>query len=448
MLEENPKLTKYFTLSSKITVDNVNTIFTAAKNHNLFSIAELSIRYIERNFSMIVETKSFSQLDFSLVAKILGSSELNIHSEVEVFNAANDWLKQNSEEQSKCAKQLLLKVRLSLLSQYAIKYLLDEPSFFSENKECVKQLKETLAIKTRNLPNNKRGYYTSRYCYQNEFNVLLCGGYTKDPTTLKTRKHFRSAHQTDWFNLNNVKDLPFMKNEKEFLKAVCFKGEVYVFCDGYNDSVIEKYSPLTNTWSVVAKMHDRRNEYSSCAFMHKIFIFGGSDNHGGTSSCLRLDTNENGWKTISRMSIPRQCSACAVFEGNIVVSGGYTNDVDELNSVESYDVFADKWSPMPSLIDAKAEHSSVAVKDKLFVIGREKNNCEMFDRVCERFVSLNAPFAIGLHETITIGKNIKILRQSNPYAICYNVENDEWSTEPCKITENRVDFSCAKFPWY
>ena len=50
---------------------------------------------------MIVKNENFLHLDFSIVAKILASSELNIHSEVEVYNAANTWLKYNSEERSK-----------------------------------------------------------------------------------------------------------------------------------------------------------------------------------------------------------------------------------------------------------------------------------------------------------------------------------------------------------
>ena len=40
-----------------------------------------------------------------------------------------------------------------------------------------------------------------------------------------------------------------------------------------------------------------------------------------------------------------------VFEEKIVVAGGSTDNYDNYtNSVESYDVFADKWSLMPCLI--------------------------------------------------------------------------------------------------
>ena len=96
---------------------------------------------------MVVETQNFLHLNFKLVEKILASSELNIHSEVEVFNAAITWLKHNSEERSKYAKQLLLKVRIPLLSEHALEYVLSKVLFFSEKNNCVNMLETVLVNK-------------------------------------------------------------------------------------------------------------------------------------------------------------------------------------------------------------------------------------------------------------------------------------------------------------
>ena len=65
---------------------------------------------------MVGDTQNFLELDYFLVAKILASSDLVITSEVEVYNAADRWLKYKIEERRKFAKHLLLKVRLPLLS--------------------------------------------------------------------------------------------------------------------------------------------------------------------------------------------------------------------------------------------------------------------------------------------------------------------------------------------
>ena len=119
-------------------------------------------------------------LDFSIVAKILDSCELNIHSEVEIFNAVIAWLKHNSVQRIKYAKQLLLRVRISLLSEHASKHILDKTSSFTENrkenKECFNTMKDIL-LKINKLFHNKSSYkYTNRYCNQKELIILVFGG--------------------------------------------------------------------------------------------------------------------------------------------------------------------------------------------------------------------------------------------------------------------------------
>ena len=102
---------------------------------------------------MVVETQNFLHLDFNLMLKILASSKLNIHSEVEIFNAVITWLKHNNEERSKYAIQLLLKVRLTLLSEHALNYIKDCNSSFNEVHEFEKIINEVLCSKKCILQN-------------------------------------------------------------------------------------------------------------------------------------------------------------------------------------------------------------------------------------------------------------------------------------------------------
>ena len=91
--------------------------------YRLATVSELSFRYTECCFPIVVETQNFSHLYFNLVSKILATSELNIHSEVEVVNAEITWFKHNIEERSNYGRQLLLKVRFTLLSEHALEYI-------------------------------------------------------------------------------------------------------------------------------------------------------------------------------------------------------------------------------------------------------------------------------------------------------------------------------------
>ena len=447
MLNEDGKNVISDSMKEKIDKHNVHTFYSLAKLYKLASTSETSLAYIERCFPIVVEEPNFLHLDIDTVVRILDSSELNIHSEVEVFNAAINWLEHDIEERSKYAKQLLLKVRLALLSEHAFEHISDCKSLVCKNIELCKTLKEVLLNQKTLFLASTDKYITSRYCSQNKFNVLICGGRNEQSLVV------RNVHQVDGSTLNYVNDISEMKIERINFEAVSLKGEVYVF-GGYknrNGNVIqsvEKYSLLTNTWNKVAHMFDKLEGFCACAFMDKIFILGAFYEKGDkvTSSCFYFDIRQNCFIKVSKMIHARMSAACVVFQGNIVVSGGM-NYYNDLNSVESYDVFANKWSLMPSTINSHRCHSLVVVKDKLFVIGDERNRFEVFDNVCKKFVSLKHPF-IDYSKSVAIGNRIIVFKYVISTLLCYDVDKDEWSEESFELTEDLDGFSCAKLPLY
>ena len=74
-----------------------------------------------------------------------------------------------------------------------------------------------------------------------------------------------------------------MISKRRNAQAVYLKGEVYILggfdnCGTYLTSV-EKYTPSTNKWTRVSSMFDERHLFCGCAFINKIFIFGGCFNN-------------------------------------------------------------------------------------------------------------------------------------------------------------------------
>ena len=451
MLNEQESQKIFKILKDKMTTHNVLTFYSLAKIYKLGIISESGLLYIERCFPMVVETQNFLHLDFSIVVKILESSELNIHTEVEVFNAAFTWLKHNIEERSKYAKQLLSKIRFTLLSEHAFKYILNEISVISKKNESINMLKTILGNKSKNYQNRENMNLTTRYCNQNKYSILICGGYT-----LLLSKSISKVKVIDTNNMNVFKDLRSMKKDRRNSKAVYLKGKIYVFggCNKTFNSVnsIEKYSTSNNKWTVVTNMFEERQYFCACSFMDKIFIFGGYCHQKGytTISCVQFDTIKENWKTIANMNEARGVAACVVFLGNIVVSGGMDNDNNDLKSVESYDVFADRWTSMPNMINHHYCHSLVSVKNKLFVIDNKTNNChcEAFDNVSNKFVSLKHPLSINNNKSVSIGNKILVFKENSSSMLCYNVDKDEWSEESCEATKHLKDFSCVKIPSY
>ena len=197
-------------------------------------------------------------------------------------------------------------------------------------------------------------------------------------------------------------------------------------------------------------MYDVRRNFCACAFMDKIFIIGGV-NINSTNSSLQFDTKDYSWNEVARMNQSRGLSACEVYEERIVVAGGYDDVLNELNTVESYDVLPDRWSPMPNMISGKYRHSLVVVKSKLFVIGRNPDTNEVLDNICKKFVAIKSPQIssfgyLRLNHAISIGNKIVLFQDDKPVAMCYDVDKEEWSEEQCEVTNRLEFFSCVKIP--
>ena len=447
-LDENVESKLCSFIKNTLNTKNVLSFYLLTKLFKLTSFSKTTFSYIERSFTMIAESKDFVELDFIRVVKILRSSELLISSELEVYDSANTWLSYNLTERSKFAKELLLTVRFPLLSDATLNYLLYRSSSFSEITECYELFKKISESKEVVFQDKSSIYYKTRYCNQDMFDILLCGGFD----TSRSRKVVGKVRQLD-VKIFNAKVLPPMIMNRQYSSAVCVKGEVYIF-GGLDEnhtwiSSVEKYSPFTKTWNKVADIHDERSWYCVCAFMSKVFVIGGHKKSTVTNSCLQFDTRDYSWKEVAGMNEARKRLACAVFEERIVVSGGSDNNFRKFNSVESYDVAADKFTPMPNMIGRRMGHNLVAVKNKLFVIGGNRfGNYEVFDSINNKFVLLQSRISFRCNKALSIGTKIYIFQAYKSFVVSCDVDEDEWSIKSSEATENISCFSCVRVPIY
>ena len=438
----------YEHVKNKINIQNVTTFHQLSQIFNLPTLRKVASNFTECYFTMVAETDNFLQLDYTYVAKILRSSHLHITSELEVLNAADDWVKYNIKERSKFANRLLQNVRLPLLSETALEYLLNESSSFNQIDECVTTLKEVIQSKNELFNDKLSINWKHRYCDKQKFKILLCGGVGNVVV--------RNVKEIDGSNFKNVEDLAPMIESRDCAKTVCLKGEVYVF-GGNDDNLnwklsVEKYTPSANTWKEVTDLKDERYSFCVSAFMDKIVVIGGYYEGSGerTKSCLQFDTKGYKWTEIASMNEARSDAACVVFEGKVVVSGGFNTNNVESNTVESYDVLPNKWSSMPNMINVISDHSLVVVRSKLFVITYATDVWEVFDNIYNKFVAFKLPHVQGFNfnESVSIGSKIVLFQNDRTSLYSYNVDNGEWSEDFLEITEEFWNYSCVTVPFY
>ena len=442
-------------IEKKVKNRNVVTFYQIACVFNFSELVKLSLCYIERCFPIVCKMNNFENLSFALIAKVTSSSELNIDSEKEVINAINNWISYDFEERIKFASRLLSKVRLNLLSVDALNCILESNVSISKIDDCVAILKNVLKNNKSSLKNK-----LSRYWSQDMYKIILSGGY-KNQTSFSNVSDV--TKQIDVKNLNNMKNIDPLKIKRATHRSVYCRAAVYVF-GGLDENKqpiksIEKYSFATNRWYIVGEMFDDRRGFDVCRFMDHLLIFGGCDyTLNPFYSCRNFDTKDNKWYKVARMNKARVFAASTVYEERIVVSGGMINNdfSISLNTVEAYDPFADTWSSMPNMIEGRSYHSSVALRNKLFVFGslsgQGRRSCEVFDSSCKKFVvikrfSSTLTFDLkNVANTFSIGSKLITIGDISSTVLYYDAEKDEWSEKKFNLTKDKTMFSCTLIP--
>ena len=454
LLLNDVKEKDYKRFERKVRNRNVAMFYQIACIFSFSELVKFSLCYIERCFAMVCEKNNFKNLKFTQIAKIVSSSELNIDSEMEVIKAIYIWISYDFEERSKFASKLMSKVRLDLLSAEALNSILESDVSFIKNHDCVSML--TNVLKNNKLSDQSKSI---RYCSQYMFDIILKGGLISEPSVRPTNgTKLISAN-----NLDNVKDIAPMNIKRVGHRSVYCRGAVYVF-GGYDENKqmlksVERYSLASRKWEIVSKIFDGRGGFCACRFMDQIFIFGGCDNSWRPFYSSKIfDTNNNRWYEVARINKARIDSASTVYEGRIIISGGSVDrDINNyVNTVEAYDPFANSWSAMPNMIEGRFLHSSVSIRNKLYVLGsydgQGSKKCEVFDFSCKKFVMIK-PFPSTFNfdmnyvfNTFSIGNKIITIGNNSSTALYYDVEKDEWSEETFNLTKDNFFFSCTLIP--
>ena len=184
-------------------------------------------------------------------------------------------------------------------------------------------------------------------------------------------------------------------------KTAVIGSNIYVLSGIDNwSSPFEMYSAKTNTWKKLEPAIKRLTDFSVCSFMKSIYVIGGCKYHNDFCLTNTIQYNEkkfqsycykyeaNNWTKVADLQNERCFSACTVFEGKIVVTGGNSNN-GSLRSVEAYDHHENKWTYLSDMVTKRYGHSAVSMGNKMFVICKGYPvYYEFFDNISRKLTML------------------------------------------------------------
>ena len=450
-LSENVEGSIVASLKKKMKVLNAAALLSIVR---VFGPSKSEIfSYIERCFTSVCKTPGFFELDFSFVRKILSSSRLNVTSETEVFKAADAWLSHCYQKRCEHAKDLLATVRLSLLSQPALNLIFEKSSSFKKQRSCLSVMEDHLENNTFcGKLSSKLG--TNRYCNQFSYKILTFGDVVRYGQTLLTGKiKLVDETKTNSFTIQALSDISCN------YKTAVLKGKIYFFSeDPVHDKFISvlKWLQDKNLFEKLTTIEHKRIKYSVCGLIDKVYVIGGNENKKSLNSCIEFDTKSNEYKEVSRMNSTRAAASSVVFKGTIFVTGGFYfyNDRTEvdLRTAERYDHASDSWSQLPEMVQPRSCHGSVAIRNKIFIVGGiGRDTCEVFDAVSAKFSLLakTSPVFKGwdVKEKKTFSFGNKVVVPGWNKILFFDTETGKWSeVKSKKISDILSRYLCVKVP--
>lgn len=146
-------------------------------------------------------------------------------------------------------------------------------------------------------------------------------------------------------NTNRWTDCKYMSKNRAGAKAFSINGELYVVGGRGVDTAadfIEKYSPQTDSWTVLTDSPNIAFGYSTAVMDNKIYIIGGYRNDVYLNEVNIYDIDTGEWTAGASMNTCRSEAAAVTAGDRIYVFGG-RNLYGFVNDYEYYDMSDGKW---------------------------------------------------------------------------------------------------------
>ncbi|MBT8401269.1 MAG: T9SS type A sorting domain-containing protein [Rhodothermia bacterium] len=168
-------------------------------------------------------------------------------------------------------------------------------------------------------------------------------------------------------------EFPDMPSARAEIPHAVLDGQIYVpggFENRGATSTVEVYDTVTRSWSRIADLPVRMHHLHMVAHQETIFVLGGYEGNSfsASSRVLEYDAAGKRWIERARMPTARGAGAAVQLDGRLYVLGGAAFG-SAMSTVESYDPSTDTWQQHAPM-SARREHLAAAViGGKIYAVG-------------------------------------------------------------------------------
>ena len=361
-------------LKEKVTVQNCVFNYYFANKYHCTELTEICCSVINLNFSDVLKTDDFLNLDMKQVMEWVSSDDINVRAEEEVFTGIVDWVSHNRSEREVCFPDLIRQVRLRPSSQDILLKKLVNEDLVTTNIECMNFVLRSITDSDESLLRQPRN------CLKVQVEgIFLCGG---------KKALCYLPHVNMWYQMAN------MSFEHQNHALLLDRQRVYIFSKQNTDiqaHLVEYYVPSTNLWYSFQSGFKYNEKFSSVSagsghsFVN-VLTFAERRPYMYT-----YDINTNNWKMLGKTPISRW-GVCAISQGHHIYITGGTHSSNRIpagnTKVERFNPSNESIEEVAPLNEARHDAFGAVMNDKIYVAGgiqmieqrcRLLNTCEVYD---------------------------------------------------------------------
>ena len=206
--------------------------------------------------------------------------------------------------------------------------------------------------------------------------IFVAGGRDEQGQPVDVLEHF-DPKTGEWTTLS---PMPTARSEAA---AVAYRGRLLVIGGRAPEDkehgrpkqrvvgVVEAYDPVSNSWSELGQLNQRREGHVAFVLNDTVFVAGGSD-HGANilRSIETLDpTDPSRWQVSEHLALdmPAAAPAVAVARGSAFIFGGFSPG--PINAVQAFRGTRSRENLPPGQFRARGSHAAAALGDTVYVLG-------------------------------------------------------------------------------
>ena len=367
---------------NQLCATNCLGIWRYATSYHCTQLESIAWRYITSHFSEVAQTEEFAGLSESDVCTIFGSGDLEIHTELDVWQAMCTWVLHDAEARSSRVSDLMVYIRFPLLSTKALSSLVttSQPNCFREPcREAITQARNAQRLRSTKSRQKKSAYKKESITRRPGSQALgVVGGYNAG---FVRQGEMYDEEGAKWQN----KDLDVADSGCKDIHWIGAIGlRVYALA-GNSLSCIDKVmsrftssaakllqsSALEEGWECEAMLPQDCSSTQVCIMDECMYLYGETAiNDAVVFGISRYDPSTGVWEYLSTAPHARVNVGLTAYKGRLFIVGGLDPDSGEIgNNFTAYDPVADSWESLPPCRVGRYHAGIAVLSDELYLTG-------------------------------------------------------------------------------